>query len=197
MATRNFRPGDVIFRDPSSIRTANQTSTRADFFKCPVVNFFNYTDCESFEMLVINLSCLWPAFALRWTTEQDEAELEHALAAASTEAFLVREAIEIKVSAVAKVVSEVFNAAYFRKRGRELLRTLKSDEGSRARVDECLAFLRGLWGMLSPVSDSKEEGLLLSLPASVKCCLSTVGPSKSPGISIVRTRSSLFNLELG
>ena len=108
-------------------------------------------------MLVINLSCLWSAFALRWTTEQDETELEHALAAASTEAFLVREAIEINVSAVANVASEVFNAAYFRKRGRELLRTLKSDDGSRARVDEPLAFLRGLWGMLSPVSNSKEE----------------------------------------
>jgi hypothetical protein len=48
VATEAFRPGEVLFRDPSclSFRTASETSTRADFLKCLIVNFFNYTDCE-------------------------------------------------------------------------------------------------------------------------------------------------------
>jgi hypothetical protein len=107
-------------------------------------------------------------------TDQDEAELDDALAATSTQAFLVREAIETSVSAVADVASETFNATYFRKRGRELLRTLKSDAGSRASVDKCLAFLRGLWGLPSHVTNSKDKDAL------VLARLCQVWPLKEP-----------------
>lgn len=166
VAAKAFRPGDIIYRDDSCLRMPSRIGrfTREDFFHHFMINIFYGVDNLPFLELASNLCCLWPAVAFPWTTEQDEAELDGALAAATAAAGF------------SPMPPETLDAAYFLRQGREILKqTLKKPKPDslekedvetmsslQQRVDDRLLLLRCLWD-ISPTSDDVEGNAVIVL----------------------------------
>ena len=144
MATKSFRPGDVIFEDPSCYKSRHQpdeddlSTGRNVLFSAFITRFLTEANDVEFANLVADWGCLWPAFTFRWRDEQDVAELD-------------------AIRALPVPSGLTGNAAYFMRQGWESLSRCKEFGGEEGSVNivrfwERLAFIKNLWGI--PFSDS-------------------------------------------
>lgn len=156
MTTKAFRPGDIIFTDPSCYEcraklVEEDSMGRNMLYFAFVLHILIKINDAEFGNLVADSVCLWLAFAFRWRGEQDVADLD---------AIRTR----LSVSAPSPSNIRIRNLEYFIRQGWEILFHCKRQEeagemgvAETARVWERLVVVRRVWGIPLLASTDEEE----------------------------------------